>query len=105
MERDKGIDPTKIKSSSAVKEQEKNDEDASDIAGSHGIKSRRVTESIEKEEIDVISPLRVAILGLMLLSTGAAGFYHLPGMIANDAKGSRLVNSIYCSAITLTTYV
>jgi hypothetical protein len=104
MERDKGIDPTKIKSSSAVKEQEKNDEDASDIAG-HGIKSRRVTESIEKEEIDLISPLRVAILGLMLLSTGAAGFYHLPGMIANDAKGSRLVNSIYCSAITLTTYV
>jgi hypothetical protein len=104
MERDKSIDPTKIKSSSAVKEQEKKSEDASDIAG-HAIKSRRVNESIEQEEIDVISPLRVAILGLMLLSTGAAGFYHLPGMIANDAKGSRLVNSIYCSAITLTTYV
>jgi hypothetical protein len=86
-----------------------------------------------KEHVKVLSPFRVLILGLLLVGTGAAGFYSLPGrywkprkrqcpclishlsiclassiipgMIKDDAGGSRLVNSIYCSAITLTTYV
>jgi hypothetical protein len=56
-------------------------------------------------EDGTISSVRVVILGVMLLTIGAIGFYNLPGMISTDAKGSRLVNSIYCSTITLTTYV
>jgi hypothetical protein len=87
----------------------------------------------KKEDVKVLSPFRVLLLGLLLVGTGAAGFYSLPGrywkprkpqcpclishtsirlatsivpgMIKDDAGGSRLVNSIYCSAITLTTYV
>ena len=51
----------------------------------------------------VASPLRVALLGLGLLGIGAFGFYNLPGLIADDAEGSRAVNSIYCSTMTLTT--
>jgi hypothetical protein len=54
-------------------------------------------------EPKVLSSVRVVLLGAMLLGTGALGFYTLPGMIADNAEGSRLVNSIYCSAITLTT--
>jgi hypothetical protein len=86
------------------------------------------------ENVRVLSSLRVLLLGLLLVGTGAAGFYYLPGrctgsrgthqspclishrsiclatcvvpgMIKDDAGGSRVVNSIYCSAITLTTYV
>jgi len=57
------------------------------------------------EDERVVSPPRVAFLGAMLLAMGASGFYHLPGMIKDDAEGSRIVNSIYCSVITLTTYV
>lgn len=50
-----------------------------------------------------VSPPRVALLGALLLGTGAWGFYHLPGLISDDAQGSRIVNSIYCSTMTLTT--
>ena len=50
-----------------------------------------------------VSPVRVAALGAVLLATGATGFYHLPGMIKDDAEGSRIVNSIYCTVMTLTT--
>lgn len=53
----------------------------------------------------ILSSVRVVILGLLLLIIGAVGFYYLPGMIASNAKGSKVVNSIYCSVITLTTYV
>ena len=52
-----------------------------------------------------ISPVRVVLLGILLLFIGTMGFYYLPGMIATNAKGSKLVNAIYCSVITLTTYV
>jgi hypothetical protein len=58
----------------------------------------------DDNEIDfLISPLRVTMLGLILLTVGAFGFYYLPGMISEGASGSRIVNSFYCSAITLTT--
>jgi len=50
-----------------------------------------------------LSNERVTMLALCIVAIGAAGFYHLPGMIVEDAQGSRLVNSIYCSCITLTT--
>lgn len=52
-----------------------------------------------------ISSIRVVLLGILLLAIGAVGFYNLPGMIVTNAKGSKIVNSIYCSVITLTTYV
>lgn len=52
-----------------------------------------------------ISKARVALIGSMLVAMGTCGFYYLPGMLVEDAKGSRIVNSIYCSTITLTTYV
>ena len=59
--------------------------------------------SVDNPEPEVMSTIRVVLLGGIILATGALGFYNLPGMIADDAEGSRLVNSIYCSAITLTT--
>mmetsp|Transcript_39479 Transcript_39479/g.58002 ORF Transcript_39479/g.58002 Transcript_39479/m.58002 type:complete len:195 (+) Transcript_39479:168-752(+) len=46
---------------------------------------------------------RLIFLGSGLILLGALGFYNIPGMIADDAEGSRLVNSIYCSVMTLTT--
>jgi hypothetical protein len=52
-----------------------------------------------------VSSVRVVLLGIFLLIIGTMGFYYLPGMIVTNAKGSKLVNSIYCSVITLTTYV
>jgi hypothetical protein len=52
---------------------------------------------------ETVSSLKVVVLGTILLVIGAIGFYNLPGMIATDAKGTKLVNSIYCSAITLLT--
>jgi hypothetical protein len=50
-----------------------------------------------------LSSERVATLAIGIVTAGALGFYHLPGMISEDAPGSRVVNSIYCSCITLTT--
>jgi len=63
------------------------------------------SNAMEHTDPEVISPFRVMALGLFLLTIGAVGFYYLPGMIADDASGSRFVNSIYCAAMTLTTYV
>ena len=64
------------------------------------------TESSTSENDNtVLSSVRVVILGVLLLTIGTIGFYYLPGMIAIDAKGSKFVNSFYCSVITLTTYV
>lgn len=59
----------------------------------------------ETHDDATISSVRVVLLGILLLVIGAMGFYYLPGMVATNAKGSKLVNSIYCSVITLTTYV
>lgn len=50
-----------------------------------------------------ISPPRVICLGLALVAFGAIGFHEIDGMIAEDAEGTKIVNSIYCSVITLTT--
>ena len=63
----------------------------------------KISNEIIDDTIMPVSPLRVTVLGIVLLSIGTIGFYHLPGMISNDAKGSRLVNAIYCTIITLTT--
>lgn len=68
-------------------------------------KTKPIAEEKEKD-VDqevALSTVRVLLLGTFLLGVGAVGFYYLPGMIKDDADGSRFVNSIYCSAITLTT--
>jgi hypothetical protein len=51
----------------------------------------------------MLSPYRVIALGSGLLAIGTLGFYSIPGMIADSAEGSRVVNAFYCAAITLTT--
>ena len=50
-----------------------------------------------------LSSTRVTLLGLFLVALGAVGFHEIPGMIAEGAEGSKLVNSFYCSVMTLTT--
>ena len=49
------------------------------------------------------SSARVIGLGSLLVALGTAGFLMIPGLIAVDAKGDKLVNAFYCSCITLTT--
>lgn len=56
-----------------------------------------------KRQRKEISPDRVAILGAMLVFGGMAGFWGIPGLIAQDASGSKVINAFYCSVITLTT--
>lgn len=51
----------------------------------------------------VVSPTRVFILGTTILVIGTAGFHFIPGMIADGAQGTPLVNAFYCAAITLMT--
>jgi hypothetical protein len=53
----------------------------------------------------VISPIRVIFLGATILFLGTIGFYFIPGMIAEDAEGTPIVNAFYCASITLMTYV
>lgn len=50
-----------------------------------------------------LSEFRVLLLGACLLVAGWAGFFYIPGMMAEDAQGSKAVNAFYCSAVTLTT--
>ena len=50
-----------------------------------------------------ISTLRVSLLGVALVALGTLGFHEIPGMIAENAEGTRLVNAFYCAIITLTT--
>jgi hypothetical protein len=51
----------------------------------------------------VLSPDRVMSLGAGIIGFGMLGFYSIPGLIKDDATGSRLVNSFYCAVTTLTT--
>ena len=44
---------------------------------------------------------RLFLLGSSLIAIGTAGFYYLPGMIEADAAGSRLINSIYVSDVSM----
>jgi hypothetical protein len=63
-------------------------------------------DSQPRPELNVdskLSPDRVALLGVALIMFGMAGFYSIPGMIIDDAGGSKLNNAFYCSVITLTT--
>ena len=52
-----------------------------------------------------LSPYRLLVVAVALLSIGTTGFYSIDGMIDKDASGSRLISSFYCATITLTTYV
>ena len=42
---------------------------------------------------------RLVLMGTAMVAIGTAGFYYIPGMIAEDAEGSRLVNSLYVSEV------
>ena len=50
-----------------------------------------------------ISAARVGGVGLTLVCGGAIGFHEIPGMISEDAEGSKIVNAVYCAVMTLTT--
>jgi hypothetical protein len=55
------------------------------------------------DEEKKLSPDRVFMLGCGLIMLGMIGFYTLPGMIVDDAGGSKSINAFYCSIMTLTT--
>uniref|UniRef100_A0A7S2IBQ3 Potassium channel domain-containing protein n=1 Tax=Helicotheca tamesis TaxID=374047 RepID=A0A7S2IBQ3_9STRA len=46
---------------------------------------------------------RLLLMGISLIAAGTIGFHQIPGMIDEDAGGNHLINSIYCSVMTLTT--
>ena len=48
-----------------------------------------------------LSPYRLLAVGSVLLAIGTAGFYSIDGMIVDDAGGHHLINSFYCSVMTL----
>ena len=50
-----------------------------------------------------LSSFRVTLLGAALILFVMAGFYTVPGLIAEDAEGDKFVNAFYCSVISLTT--
>ena len=50
-----------------------------------------------------MSSARVIVVGMGLVGVGMLGFYHIPGLMADDVKGDRVINAFYCAAITLTT--
>lgn len=50
-----------------------------------------------------LSPVRVAVMGAILIVIGMIGFCTIPGLIASDAEGNKFVNAFYCSVMTLTT--
>ena len=61
----------------------------------------------EEEEVEIVttevSEYRLITLALLLLTVGTAGFYHIPGLLQEDASGSKIVNAFYCTVMTLTT--
>ena len=73
------------------------------VAVLFGSFQRTHTRLSTAESASAVSPQRVTILGVSLIVFSALGFYVLPGMIAEDADGSPIVNAIYCAVITLTT--
>ena len=97
------------KESKAPRESSVSEEDSKQRINDEAIKTKSTVvldnNSCAANENDEapISSIRVVLLGILLLAIGAVGFYNLPGMIATNAKGSKVVNSIYCSVITLTT--
>lgn len=52
-----------------------------------------------------LSTSRLLTVAASLLVIGTLGFYHLDGMIVDDAEGDRWVNAFYCCVMTLTTWV
>lgn len=62
-----------------------------------------MVSALKKDEETVVSAARVLLLGLVLVGLGMIGFYWLPGLIASDASGSKIIQAFYCSVITLTT--
>ena len=50
-----------------------------------------------------VSSLRVLALGVALLVLGTIGFFQIPGMISDEAEGTKWINAFYCAVMTLTT--
>ena len=50
-----------------------------------------------------LSLIRLSAVGFLLVSLGTFGYYSIDGLIDDSEGGSHLVNSFYCSVITLTT--
>jgi sterol desaturase/sphingolipid hydroxylase (fatty acid hydroxylase superfamily) len=104
----KEIANAQVQIESSVKEKlDTNDKQCVDESADTATKRTVVLDQSATSEDDdtTLSSVLVVMLGVLLLIIGAVGFYYLPGMIAINAKGSKVVNSIYCSVITLTTYV
>ena len=49
------------------------------------------------------STFRVIAMGATLLTIGTAGFHYFPGLLPDETKGDRWINSFYCATATLTT--
>ena len=67
------------------------------------IKPTATEEEKQPNKAGRLSSRRVVLLGIALIAIATLGFYTIPGMIDDKAAGSRLVNSIYCAVMTLTT--
>lgn len=66
--------------------------------------SKKATIVEEHNDTDYShSEERLLAVAVTLLCIGTTGFYYLPGMLKEDAEGSRLVNAFYCTVMTLTT--
>jgi hypothetical protein len=61
------------------------------------------TAVADEEPTTVVSAVRLFAMGGLLLAVGTTGFFYLPGMMKEDAKGSRVVNAFYCTVMSLTT--
>jgi hypothetical protein len=58
---------------------------------------------VPPEKYTSVSTERLVALSLSLIAVGTAAFYYLPGLMKDDAAGSRAVNAFYCTVISLAT--
>jgi hypothetical protein len=72
------------------------------VNNNDGSNDTAVALSLQQAQLK-LAPERVLLLGLSLLTVGTVGFYKIPGLLSDQAPGSRWVNAFYCAAVTLTT--
>jgi hypothetical protein len=56
-------------------------------------------------EPPALSPDRVIVLGTGLILLGMAGFYMIPGLIKEDAEGSRAIAAFYCRSVSAVRFI
>jgi hypothetical protein len=56
-------------------------------------------------EPPTLSPDRVIVLGTGLILLGMAGFYMIPGLIKEDAEGSRIIGAFYCRLVSAVRFI